>query len=102
MTRSIRRENVPVTQEEQSLLELLLEPGTAEHAALVELAGDVGSSRAAVAHAVLALGIDSVRAKVREAGYAALAESFTSEERDERRAESHSRRERGADRWAGE
>ncbi|MGI8815570.1 MAG: hypothetical protein ACR2G2_09945 [Pseudonocardia sp.] len=102
MDRAMRRENIPVSPVEQSLLELLTQPDTQERHALAELAGDIGWSRAAVAHAVLALGMETVRCKVRANGYAALAASYEVDEHAQRRAEAHSRRERAHGRWSSE
>jgi hypothetical protein len=102
MTSPLRRENIPITESEQSLLYRLLQADSPERAALAELAGELGTSRASIAHAVLTVGIETVRAKVQEAGYAKLAASYTDDERDQRRAETVSRRERAERRWSGE
>jgi hypothetical protein len=95
---AMRREYVPVTDDEQSVLELLRQD-TRERRALTELVGELGTSRAAVAHAVLSVGVDAVRARVQELAYVELAESFPAHEDAERRAEAASRRARAADRW---
>jgi hypothetical protein len=103
MASSVRRENVPVTETELSLLDRLAQPDSPERAALAELLREQpGTSRAQLAHAVLALGVQAVRAKVQEAGYAALAASYTEDELDQRRAETASRRERAHQRYSGE
>jgi len=99
----VRRENVPVTESELSLLDRLAQPDSPERAALAELLREQpGTSRAQLAHAALALGVQAVRAKVQEAGYAALAASYTEDELDQRRVETASRRERAHQRYSGE
>ncbi len=102
MTSSVRRENIPVTEPEQSLLDRLQQTDSPERAALAELADNLGYSRASIAHAVLAIGMEAVRVKVQEAGYAQLAASYTDDEVDQRRAETTSRRARAERRWSGE
>lgn len=99
MVSAAQREHVPVSPVEQSLLTALTQADTPERQALTDLAGDVGWSRAAVAQAVLGLGIEAVRARARESGYAALAASYTAEEVLQRREEIASRRERAEPRW---
>jgi hypothetical protein len=100
---SVRRENIPVTETELSLLDRLAQPDSPERVALAELLHEQpGTSRAQLAHAVLALGMQAVRAKVQEAGYAALAASYTDDELDQRHAEAASRRERAQRRWSRE
>ncbi|TCO56630.1 hypothetical protein [Actinocrispum wychmicini] len=96
----VHRENVPVTEEEQSILALLLKDSV-ERRVLTDLVGDFGTSRAAAAHAVLSVGIDVVRAGVQEALYVEFAESYPDHEA-ERREVARTRRERDADRWSGE
>jgi hypothetical protein len=93
------RENIPVTAEEQSMLELMLQD-TLQRQALIDLVGEPGTSRAAVAHSVLSLGIDAVRTRVQEIGYVELAESYTAEELHEQRLEAQTRNMRSAERWA--
>jgi hypothetical protein len=91
-------ENIPVPEAIQSLLDRLQQPGSPERAALAELVGELGTERAAIAEAVLTVGMAAIGAKVEEIAYAELAASYTDEERDQRRAETASRRARaGAD-----
>jgi hypothetical protein len=97
----VRRENVPVTEAEQSILALLLQD-TRERRALMELAGDFGSSRASAAHAVLSVGMDVVRARVQELAYIELAESYTEHEMQERREEARISYARSAEVWGSE
>jgi hypothetical protein len=94
MTGSARRENIPVTDQEVSVLDRLMQPDSAERRALSELVGELGSSRASLAHAVLSIGLETLKERVLEDGYAALAASYTDQEHSENRAETRSRRAR--------
>jgi hypothetical protein len=94
----VHRENVPVTEEEQSVLALLLQD-TIERRVLMDLVGDFGTSRAAAAHAVLAVGIDVVHSRVQEVLYQELADSYTEEEKQEMREEARIRNARSAEFW---
>jgi hypothetical protein len=81
MVSSTRRESLPVSSSEASLLEALRDAGTPEHRALVDLVShDVGSSRAAIVHAVFEIGVNEIRDRVREEGYRALKASYTEED----------------------
>ncbi|PPK64635.1 hypothetical protein V5P93_005974 [Actinokineospora auranticolor] len=102
MAAATRRENIPVSPEEQGLLTALLENGNVLRDALIALTGEVGTSRAQVAHAVLAIGMETLREKAREIGYAELAQSRSAAEATAQRAEVTSRRNRAAARWAAD
>jgi hypothetical protein len=82
----VHRENVPVTEDEQSLLSLLTQD-TLERRVLTELAGEFGTSRAAAAHAVLSLGIEVVRGGIQERLYVEYAASISDEEWEQQREE---------------
>jgi hypothetical protein len=97
----LHRENVPVTEDEQSLLALLTQD-TLERRVLTELAGEFGTSRAAAAHAVLSLGMEVVRGGIQERLYLAYRDSITEDEEREQREIVRTRRERNADRWSNE
>ncbi|HVK22699.1 MAG TPA: hypothetical protein VM677_15165 [Actinokineospora sp.] len=102
MAASIRRENIPVTPEEQTLLEALREDDSVLRRALLSLSGEPGNSRAQVAHAVLAIGIETLRERAREIGYAELASAHTEAELATQRAEITTRRDRARSRWAAD
>jgi hypothetical protein len=88
MVSSTKRESLPISPNEASLLEALRDLGTPEHRALVDLVShDVGSSRAAVVHAVFEIGVNEIRDRVREEGYQALMDGHTEGELAEQRAE---------------
>lgn len=97
----LHRENVPVTEDEHALLALLTQD-TLERQVLTDLVGEYGTSRAAAAHAVLAVGIDVVRGGIQERLYLAYRDSITEEEEREQREIARTRRERNADRWSNE
>jgi hypothetical protein len=97
----LHRENVPVTEDEQSLLALLTQD-TLERRVLTELAGEFGTSRAAAAHAVLSLGIEVVRGGIQERLYLDYLESFSPEELEEQREEARIRNARSAEFWEHE
>jgi len=97
----VHRENVPVTEDEQSLLSLLTQD-TLERRVLAELAGEFGTSRAAAAHAVLSLGIEVVRGGIQERLYLDYLDSFTPEELQEQREEAGIRNARSAEFWERE
>lgn len=101
MTATLRRENIPVTAQEASLLEELTHTDSPARKALAELCGGLGTSRATVSHAVLTLGMKAVREKIQEIGYAHLAASYTDQERAEQRSITASRRRRSAERGGG-
>ena len=68
-----RRESVPVTPAEAEILERLVQRSGPERDALAELVGELGTSRASVLHALLSVGVQIVRERARENGYAVLA-----------------------------
>ncbi|MPZ65301.1 MAG: hypothetical protein GEU83_07195 [Pseudonocardiaceae bacterium] len=61
------------------LLDRLTQQGTLERTALDDLVPDVGTSKAALLHALLSVGIEAVREHARESGYEALAAQQTAE-----------------------
>jgi hypothetical protein len=103
MVSSVRRESIPITDNEASFLEALRDYGSPEHKVLADLVFiEPGSSKAALLHAVFQIGMNEIRDRVREDGYQALMDSYTEEELAEQRAHVMSRRalrlaERGAE-----
>lgn len=84
-----------MTPTEAGILERLVQRSGPEHDALAELVPDVGTSRASVLHALLSVGLEAVRDRVRENGYAELdATTSTDDEREIRTA-----RRRQLDEW---
>jgi Zn-dependent M32 family carboxypeptidase len=82
MTTEAIRKTVPLTQDEAELLEAARIEGTAAHEALIELLGPgVTKSEAATLHAALQLGLDALKDRISERGYAALAAAQTDEDK---------------------
>lgn len=96
-----RREWLSLTAEDARLVDLLLEPGSDERAALEELATEkgeeLGTSKAALLRAAFHLGVRDIRDLARDKGYQRLAASITRQESDEDRAITRSRRRRAAE-----
>lgn len=87
MASSVKRESIPITDNEASLLEALRNHDSPEFQVLVEYIDvEPDSSKATLLHAVFALGVKKIRDGVRELGYRALAASYTEEELAEKRA----------------
>jgi hypothetical protein len=72
MGTAARRESIPLTDDDLAVLERLLQTSSLERRALEQLADEVGESKAAILHALLAVGIDAVRERAREDGYREL------------------------------
>ncbi|MGH4018395.1 MAG: hypothetical protein ACRDT0_03955 [Pseudonocardiaceae bacterium] len=87
-----------MTTAEATLLDRLMQRDSLERTALDELVPDTGTSKAALLHALLSVGIETVRERAREAGYEALAAQQTVE--DER--ELRTARRRQLDAWREE
>jgi hypothetical protein len=97
MTNGLRkREYVPVSEAELEQLDQLIDATSFERRILNERIPDAARdlSRAAVLHRVLALGLETLHDWVQDQQYRALAESYTTEELAERRAEQSTRRAR--------
>jgi hypothetical protein len=95
-------ESIPVPEAIGSLLDRLQQPDSPERAALAALVGQLSTERASLAQAVLAVGMEAIHAKVEEITYGELAASYTDQERDQRRAETASRRVRTGSRLSEE
>ncbi|MGQ0574524.1 MAG: hypothetical protein ACT4RN_10005 [Pseudonocardia sp.] len=93
-----RRESVPMTPAEVGVVERLMHRSGPERDALAELVPDVGTSRASVLHALLSVGVQAVRERVREGAYAELAATADGEGEREIRL----RRRRQAAGWRDE
>lgn len=72
MTAAARRESIPITEDDATMVERLMQVSSLERLALAELSPDLGDSKASVLHALLSVGIEAVRERAREAGYRAL------------------------------
>ncbi|MFC0547579.1 hypothetical protein [Kutzneria chonburiensis] len=72
MSTAARRESIPLTEDDLAVLERLLQSSSLERRALEQLSDEVGDSKAALLHALLAVGIDAVRERAREDGYREL------------------------------
>ncbi len=89
MVKAKVRKSVPLTADDQALLESLRMPGTPEHAALAEVVGadlPEDASEAETLHALLVAGRLAVVERVMISGYAALAAAQDAEDRATRRA----------------
>ncbi len=102
----MRRPSLPLTEVDEAHLQLIWSSPTHRHA-LDELAGrlSVGAegegeldlTESALLHLVFEAGLDAVRARAQEAGYAELARGRLSEEQVEARAIARRRRPSWAD-----
>jgi hypothetical protein len=82
MTMETIRKSVPLTPGELAAIAAARTEGTAEHDALLELAGTgADRSEATALQALVALGLAAVKDRVQERGYAALASSQDDEDR---------------------
>ncbi|MFW6694680.1 hypothetical protein [Streptomyces sp. MAR4 CNX-425] len=87
MTKVKVRKSVPLTSEDQAVLDRLRTPGTAEHEALRDVAGillDDDASEAETLHALLTAGRLAVTERVMLSGYAALAAAQDEDAADRR------------------
>lgn len=93
------RKSVPLTRDELNLLETARNQGSPAYNALIELLGDDEATRseAAILHAAITLGVATLRERISEKGYAALAAMQDDEDRAYhaamRRRPRHTRRE---------
>jgi hypothetical protein len=88
MVSSMKRESIPISANEASLIEALRNHGSREFKALADIVWiEPGSSKAMLLHAVFEVGVIQIRNRVREIGYEELMDSYTDEELAEQRAE---------------
>ncbi|HXT90112.1 MAG TPA: hypothetical protein VN714_12740 [Trebonia sp.] len=82
MTAETIRKSVPLTPDEQAALDAARAEGNPVHDALTELAGPAATrSEAATLQALLHLGLNAVRERAQDHGYAALAAEQDDEDR---------------------
>lgn len=87
--KDVRRKSVPLTGDDQAILDRLRTPGTAEHEALGDVTGMPLSDEASEAetlHALLTVGFMAVTERAMLRGYAALAAAQDEDDAGDRRA----------------
>ncbi|WP_114452219.1 hypothetical protein [Halopolyspora algeriensis] len=89
---TVRRESLPLTESDATIVDKLMNPHSLERWALNQLAENVGTTKAAVLRTAFHIGLDRIVETAQDEGYRRLAESMTEEERAERRATTYSRR----------
>lgn len=89
----MKRETVRLSTSDVSFLDALRDHTNAEFRALTELVDiEPGCSKAALLHAVVTVGVNEIRGRVREEGYQALLDSYSDEELAKQHAHTMSRR----------
>jgi urease accessory protein UreF len=89
-----RRETLTLPAQEARMVDRLMDAESLERWALEQLAGGVGTAKAAVLRAAFHVGIDRIQELAMDEGYRRLAESTTEQEAAEDRAITRSRRRR--------